>query len=167
MVGAKTKNVQAVQVGGPSGSLIASNEFSRILGYEDLATGGSLIIFDNTRDLLTDVVLNFTDFFIDESCGSCSTCRILPTILKDKLEKILDARGVMQDLKDMEEWGATLRVSRCGLGQTAGNPILTSLKNFRHLYEEKIQKAKDFDSGFDLSKAVKESCEATGRVPNI
>jgi [NiFe] hydrogenase diaphorase moiety large subunit len=167
MVGAAEKNVQAVQVGGPSGSLIGANEFSRILGYEDLATGGSLIIFDKTRDLISDVVLNFTEFFIEESCGSCSTCRILPTILKQKVEKILDARGVMQDLKDLEEWGKTLKASRCGLGQTAANPILTSLKNFRHLYEEKIQKSKDFDSGFDLSKAVKESCEVTGRVPNF
>jgi [NiFe] hydrogenase diaphorase moiety large subunit len=167
MVGATEKSVQAVQVGGPSGSLIAPNEFSRILGYEDLATGGSLIIFDKTRDLISDVVLNFTEFFIEESCGSCSTCRILPSILKQKVEKILDARGVMQDIIDMEEWGKTLKASRCGLGQTAANPILTSIKNFRHLYEEKIQKSKDFDSGFDLSKAVKESCEITGRVPNI
>ncbi len=167
MVGAPFKGIQAVQVGGPSGSLINPEGFSRILGYEDLATGGSLIIFDNTRDLLSDVVLNFTDFFIDESCGSCSTCRILPTVIKHKLEKILDARGVMQDLKDMEEWGLILKVSRCGLGQTAANPILSSLKNFRHLYLEKIQKSKDFDSGFDLSKAVKEACEVTNRVSNI
>ncbi|MBN2486125.1 MAG: NAD(P)H-dependent oxidoreductase subunit E [Bacteroidales bacterium] len=167
MVGASEKNVQAVQVGGPSGSLIGPEEFSRILGYEDLATGGSLIIFDKTRDIISDVVLNFTEFFIEESCGSCSTCRILPSILKQKVEKILDARGVMQDIKDMEEWGKTLKASRCGLGQTAANPILTSIKNFRHLYEEKIQRSKDFDSGFDLSKAVQEACVATGRVPNI
>jgi [NiFe] hydrogenase diaphorase moiety large subunit len=167
MVGASAKEVQAVQVAGPSGSLIGTDDFSRILGYEDLATGGSLIIFNYSRDLLTDVVLNFTEFFIDESCGSCSTCRIMPSILKDKLVKILDARGVAQDLVDMEQWGQTLKASRCGLGQTAGNPILTSLKNFRHLYAEIIQTTKEFDSGFDLSKAVKESCEITGRVPNI
>ncbi len=167
MVGAVPRNVQAVQVGGPSGSLIGSNDFDRILGYEDLATGGSLIIFDKTRDLLSDVVLNFTEFFIDESCGSCSTCRILPSILKNKLEKILDARGVKNDIAEMEEWGKILKASRCGLGQTAANPILTSIKNFRHLYEDKIQKTKDFDSGFDLWRAVKEGCEVTGRVPNI
>ncbi len=165
MVGAS--DVQAVQVGGPSGSLIAPDEFKRILGYEDLATGGSLIIFNSTRDLLTDVVLNFTEFFIEESCGSCSTCRIVPTILKNKLEKILNARGVKSDIKQIEEWGQIVKASRCGLGQTSANPILTSLKNFRHLYEEKIQLSKDYDTGFDLSKAVMESCEVTGRVPNI
>ncbi len=167
MVGAYKPEVQAVQVGGPSGAIISLDEFNRILGYEDLATGGSLIIFGKHRDLLNDVVMNFTEFFIEESCGSCSTCRIVPSILKKKLSKILNARGVMQDIDDMVEWGKILRASRCGLGQTAANPILSSIKNFRHLYEEKVQKDKSFDSGFDLNAAVKESCEVTNRVPNI
>ncbi len=167
MVGAMRDDVQAVQVGGPSGALIAPNEFNRTLGYEDLATGGSLIIFSKHRDLLQDVVLNFTEFFIEESCGSCSTCRIIPSILRNTLVKILDARGVAQDLEDMAEWSKILKASRCGLGQTAANPVLSSLKNFRHLYEEKIQKDKIFDSGFDLSSAVKEACEVTNRIPNI
>jgi [NiFe] hydrogenase diaphorase moiety large subunit len=167
MVGADEENIQAVQVGGPSGSLIGSDEFERTLCFADLATGGSLIIIGNHRDLLTDIVLNFMEFFIEESCGSCSTCRNIPYLMKLKLEKILDARGVPQDLKDLEEWGKILKVSRCGLGQTAGNPILTSLRNFRHLYEEKIQKDKDFDSEFDMSLAVKASCEAAGRIPNL
>lgn len=167
MVGANNEDVQAVQVGGPSGAIISSNEFNRILGYEDLATGGSLIIIGKNRDILTNIVLNFTEFFIEESCGSCSTCRIIPTLLRNKLAKILNARGVKQDIDDIIEWGRILKASRCGLGQTAANPILSSIKNFRHLYEEKIQKNKEFDSGFDLGAAVKESCRVTGRVPNI
>jgi [NiFe] hydrogenase diaphorase moiety large subunit len=167
MVGARQEDVQAVQVGGPSGAIIAPNEFNRILGYEDLATGGSLIIIGKNRDILSDIVLNFMEFFIDESCGSCSTCRILPTLLSNKLVKILNARGVKQDIEDIVEWGKILKASRCGLGQTAANPILSSLKNFRHLYEEKIQKNKEFDSGFDFILSVKESCKVTGRVPNI
>jgi [NiFe] hydrogenase diaphorase moiety large subunit len=167
MVGASKDNVQAVQVGGPSGAIIAPNEFNRMLGYEDLATGGSLIIIGKHRDILTDIVLNFTEFFIEESCGSCSTCRIVPTLLRNKLTKILNARGVKQDIEDMIDWGKILKASRCGLGQTAANPILSSIKNFRYLYEEKIQKNKVFDNGFDLSMAVKESCRVTGRVPNI
>jgi len=167
MVGAGKDEVQAVQVGGPSGAIIGPNEFNRMLGYEDLATGGSLIIIGKNRDILTDIVLNFTEFFIDESCGSCSTCRIVPTLLRNKLTKILNARGVKQDIDDMIEWGKILKASRCGLGQTAANPILSSIKNFRHLYEEKIQKNKIFDNGFDLSAAVKESCRVTGRVPNF
>ncbi|MCK9270768.1 MAG: NAD(P)H-dependent oxidoreductase subunit E [Bacteroidales bacterium] len=165
MVGADEENIQAVQVGGPSGSLIGPDEFDRTLCFADLATGGSLIIIGNHRDLLTDIVLNFTEFFVEESCGSCSTCRNIPYLMKLKLEKILDARGVPQDLKDLEEWGKILKFSRCGLGQTAGNPILSSLRNFRHLYEGKIQMDKEYDSEFDMSQAVKASCEAAGRVP--
>jgi [NiFe] hydrogenase diaphorase moiety large subunit len=167
MVGANKEDVMAVQVGGPSGAIITTNEFNRILGYEDLATGGSLIIIGKQRDILNDIVLNFMDFFIGESCGSCSTCRIVPTLMRNKLNKILNARGVRQDLDDLHEWGKILKASRCGLGQTAGNPILSSLKNFPDLYEEKIQKNKTFDSGFDLNIAVKESAKATGRIPNV
>jgi [NiFe] hydrogenase diaphorase moiety large subunit len=163
MVGAT--DTQAVQVGGPSGALVGPNEFKRRLGYEDLATGGSLIIFNKTRKLLEDVVLNFMEFFIEESCGSCSTCRNIPFILRNKLEKILQGNGVMQDIDDLQEWSKILKFSRCGLGQTAANPITTSLKNFRYLYEEKVQKDKDFFTGFSLASAVKESCEATGRNP--
>jgi [NiFe] hydrogenase diaphorase moiety large subunit len=167
MVGAHRDDVLAVQVGGPSGAIIAENEFKRILGYEDLATGGSLIIIGKNRDILNDIVLNFMDFFIDESCGSCSTCRILPTLLRNKLLKILNARGVKQDIDDMIEWGKILKASRCGLGQTAANPILSSIKNFRYLYDEKIQRNKEYDTGFDLGLSVKESCLVTGRVPNF
>lgn len=163
MVGAT--DTQAVQVGGPSGALVGPNEFKRKLGYEDLATGGSIIIFNKTRRLLEDVVLNFMEFFIEESCGSCSTCRNLPFILKNKLEKILHGNGVMQDIDDLQEWSKILKYSRCGLGQTAANPIITSLKNFRFLYEEKVQKDKDYFTGFSLASAVKESCEAAGRNP--
>ncbi len=163
MTGAE--DVQAVQVGGPSGSLVGTGEFDRTLCYADLSTGGSLMIFNKSRDLLEDVVLNFTEFFIDESCGSCSTCRVMPVILRKQLKKVLDAHGVKQDIKNMEEWGQILKASRCGLGQTAGNPILTSIKNFRYLYDQKIQIGKDFDSGFDLSAAINAASEAVGRVP--
>ncbi len=163
MVGAN--DVQAVQVGGPSGTLVSPSDFDRTLCYADLSTGGSLMIFNKSRDLLENVVLNFTDFFIDESCGSCSTCRIMPVILRDKLIKILNARGVKQDIKDMQEWGKVLKSSRCGLGQTAANPVLTSINNFRYLYDQKIQIGKSFDTGFDLTTAIKDGAETVGRLP--
>ncbi|MDD8019085.1 MAG: NAD(P)H-dependent oxidoreductase subunit E [Bacteroidota bacterium] len=165
MIGAS--DVQAVQVGGPSGTLIAPNEFNRTLSYTDLSTGGSIIIFGKHRDLLKDVVLNFTNFFIDESCGSCSTCRNIPIHLRTKLEKILNARGVDKDIQEMLEWAKILKASRCGLGQTAANPIVSSIKNFRPLYDQKIQHGKDFDSSFDMLKAVQESCDAVSRVPHV
>jgi [NiFe] hydrogenase diaphorase moiety large subunit len=165
MVGAY--NVQAVQVGGPSGTLIGPDEFHRTLGYSDLSTGGSMIIFNKERKLLRDVVLNFMEFFIDESCGSCSTCRNMPEVMKNKLVKILNGYGVKSDLADLSEWGKVLLASRCGLGQTAGNPIISSLKNFRHLYEELIQKDKEFDQGFDLEASVQKSCKYVNRIPKF
>jgi len=165
MVGAP--DCQAVQVGGPSGALIAPNEFRRKLSYEDLATGGSLIIFNESRDLLKDVVLHFTDFFIEESCGSCSTCRIVPVLLRQKLQKIISGNGVLQDIADLEEWSKILKFSRCGLGHTAANPITTSISNFKYQYEQRVQKDRDFDTGFNLAESVKESCDAVGREPNL
>ena len=153
MVGAE--QVQAVQVGGPSGSCIGPNEFERILGYEDLATGGSMIIINNRRDLLKDIVLNFTNFFIEESCGSCTPCRTLPVLMRDKLIKIIDGKGVMQDLMDIERWSGIMKANRCGLGHTSLNPILSTLKNFRQLYLGKIQKEVEYDTGFRLDEAIK------------
>ena len=158
-------DVQAIQVGGPSGMLLGEKGFNRTLSYSDLATGGSMIVFNQSRDILRDVVLNFMNFFIEESCGSCSTCRIMPAVLKDKLLKILNGHGVKQDIEDIESWGKLLKISRCGLGQTAGNPILTSLANFHSLYDNLIQKDKKFDTGFDLDKAVVESCNFVNRKP--
>lgn len=165
MTGADQEDVQAVQVGGPSGTLIGPKEFNRLLCYHDLATGGSLIIIGKQHNLLKDIVTNFTQFFINESCGSCSTCRNITFQMKEKLEKILDGKGIEKDIDDLMEWGKILKVSRCGLGQTSANPIVTSIRNFRHLYDELVAGDKDFESEFDLSEAVKASCDATGRIP--
>ncbi len=183
------ENVQAIQVGGPSGVLIGTRDidhlnktelmnwykpsgmmtaekfFDRKLSYSDLPTGGSMIIFNKDRNLLEEVVMNFMDFFIEESCGSCSTCRSLPQIMKEKLEKILSGAGVRQDIDDLLSWGKVIKVSRCGLGQTAANPILSSILNFRHLYEEHIQAMTDYDNTFDMEGLVKASCDFVGRKP--
>lgn len=155
--------VQGVQVGGPSGTLVGPEKFDRVLCYADLSTGGSLVIFNESRDLLEDVVLNYTSFFIEESCGSCTTCRIMPVILRDKLQKILDARGTMNDIEDMQNWANVLKASRCGLGQTAANPIKTSILNFSHLYHKKIRGVTGYESRFDLNGAIQEALEATGK----
>jgi len=165
MVGAK--DVQAVQVGGPSGNCISPKEFHRKLAYEDLSTGGSLIVIGKERDLLKDIVLNFTEFFIEESCGSCVPCRAMTVQYKHKLEKIIRGNGVVEDLDQMLAWEKVMKSNRCGLGQTAANPILSTIRNFRELYEERLKKDTDFVSEFDLASAVEESCKTAGRVPNL
>ncbi len=164
MVGAEAVKVQAVQVGGPSGSCIASNEFGRVLSYEDLATGGSLIIIGDQHDLLKVVVRNFIDFFVKESCGSCSTCRALTLMYRKTLEKILAGHGKQSDIQAMLDWVPIALASRCGLGHTAPNPIVSTIKNFRHLYEERIVNTDEtFESSFDLETSVAEANEAVGR----
>ncbi len=165
MVGAQ--NTQAVQIGGPSGTLINKDSFSRKICYSDLSTGGSIMIFNKDRDLLGDVVMNFLDFFIDESCGSCVSCRATTNQLRQKLKKILNGKGVSSDIDELIEWSRLTLVSRCGLGQTAANPIKSSIENFPELYEALIQKDKDYDSCFDLEAAVQDSCRLVNRVPNL
>ncbi|MCB2209128.1 MAG: NAD(P)H-dependent oxidoreductase subunit E [Bacteroidetes bacterium] len=181
------EKVQAIQVGGPSGMLIGPRDFDNLsssdlmkwykpsgmmvaekffdrkLSYSDLPTGGSMIIFNTERDLLRDVVMNFMEFFIEESCGSCSTCRNLPYIMKMKLEKILNGHGVRKDIDDLLTWGKTIKVSRCGLGQTAANPILSSILNFRHIYEQHVQAMADYDNTFDIVKSVEAANKYVGR----
>lgn len=161
-------DVQAVQVGGPSGLCIDPSQFSRVIAFEDLATGGSIIIIGKQRDLLHDFVLNFMDFFIEESCGSCAPCRSMNLILRDKLLKILSGSGVKSDIDELLSWSQVGKdTNRCGLGQTAANPIITTIGNFRGLYESYIQTEVDYLSSFDMAQAVAESCEMVGRVPLI
>ncbi|MCF7859386.1 MAG: NAD(P)H-dependent oxidoreductase subunit E [Candidatus Cloacimonetes bacterium] len=165
MVGAE--DVQAVQVGGPSGVCVAPIDFDHKLAYEDLATGGSIIIIGNKRDLLKDIVLNFTEFFLEESCGSCVPCRAMTNQYKKKLEKIIRGNGVAKDLEQMLSWEKVMKANRCGLGQTAANPITCSIRNFRELYESKLKTATDFVSEFDLEAAVQEYCKTANRIPNL
>lgn len=166
MVGAD--DVQAVKVGGPSGVCIDPTHFGRSIAFEDLATGGSMIIIGNQHNLLRDFILPFTNFFIEESCGSCAPCRSLTVILRNKLQKILDGNGTKADIDELYKWALTGRTAnRCGLGQTAANPIITSIENHRNLYEELVKTDQEYLSTFNMEEAVAESCEYVGRVPNI
>ncbi|MEN6310000.1 MAG: NAD(P)H-dependent oxidoreductase subunit E [Acidobacteriota bacterium] len=156
---------KAVQVGGPSGTCLAKSGFQRKICFSDLSTGGSIIIFGPDRDIL-DIVGDFMDFFIEESCGWCTPCRAGNVLLKKKLDKIVQGRGDEQDLKDLESWGKLVKTtSRCGLGQTSPNPILTTLQNFRELYETKVRKGADFVADFDLKDAIQDGCSAAHRQP--
>ena len=165
---ASAENTMAVQVAGPSGRCIGPNEFNKKIAYEELATGGAMIIIGQNRDLLKEVVLNFTDFFIDESCGSCVPCRALMPVLKEKLEKIIQGNGRKGDISDLERLGKMMRtLNRCGLGQTAANPILTTIENFKEKYEALIKEEDEKYYAFDLAASIQESCLAVGRKPNL
>jgi [NiFe] hydrogenase diaphorase moiety large subunit len=85
---------------------------------------------------------------------------------KKKLKKIITGKGVQSDLEQMKEWEQVMKMNRCGLGHTAANPIMTTIKNFPEIYQSKLQD-KDFVSEFDLERAVQESCKTAGRIPNL
>jgi [NiFe] hydrogenase diaphorase moiety large subunit len=166
LVGATS--VQAVQVGGPSGTCINPTQFQREIAFEDLATGGSMIVIGKQRNLLKEVVVNFMDFFIEESCSSCAPCRSLTVILRNKLQKILDGFGTQKDITELHEWTKFMKASnRCGLGQTAANPILSTIENFRSLYEDLVRPEEEFVSTFNMEEAVADSCAYVGRVPKF
>jgi [NiFe] hydrogenase diaphorase moiety large subunit len=159
-------SVQAVQVGGPSGTCINPTQFRREISFEDLATGGSIIVIGKQRNLLREVVVNFMDFFIEESCSSCAPCRSLTVILRNKLQKILDGHGSRSDINELHQWTKYMKAAnRCGLGQTAANPILSTIENFRQLYEDLVIPEEEFISTFNMEEAVAESCAYVGRVP--
>ncbi len=165
---AGTEEVQAVQIGGPSGICIGPKDFKRTISFEDIPTGGAVMIIGAERNLLKDVVLNFTNFFIDESCGSCVPCRAFTVLMRDTLLKIIDGKGVKKDLDNLVEWGEKMKVAnRCGLGQTAANPILTTIENFRELYDNLLVEDTPYEASFNMEKAVAESCDFVDRVPNL
>lgn len=151
-----------VQVGGPSGTFVAMTEFDRRLAFEDLATGGSFIVFDATRDVL-DIARNFTHFFAHESCGFCTPCRVGTSLLRDLLDKICAGHGTPYDLVELTRMAKLVRsTSHCGLGQTAANPILSTLERYPDLYERRL-KAISFEPGFDLDGALSTARRLTGR----
>lgn len=154
-----------VQVGGPSGECVGKSGFDRRLCFDDLATGGSIIVIGSESGII-ETVHNFMDFFIEESCGYCVPCRAGNRIILERFEKIIKGRGTKEDLEELESWcGIVKTMSRCGLGQTSPNPVLTTIKNFPELYKAKLLKSGEYGATFDFDAAVKDSCEAAGRKP--
>ncbi|MEJ2079242.1 MAG: NAD(P)H-dependent oxidoreductase subunit E [Acidobacteriota bacterium] len=162
---AGAKDAQAVQVGGPSGRMVGPAEFNRTICYDDLATGGSIMVFGHGRDLL-EVVDGFLEFFIDESCGFCTPCRVGNVLMKQCLDKIRAGRGTASDLDYLENLAETVkRTSRCGLGQTSPNPVLSSLQSFREHYESiLVREDEGLQSEFSLEESVRQAAEIAGRA---
>ena len=128
LVGAK--NTKAVQIGGASGVCIPKSQFTRTLAYEDVATGGSVMIFNESRNML-HVLKNFMEFFVDESCGQCTPCRIGNVKLLEGVEMIEKGTYTFAHINKLKELGRTMQVaSKCGLGQSSPNPFISILENF-------------------------------------
>jgi len=156
------KDIQAVQIGGPAGTLINSYGFNRRICFEDLSTGGSFMVFDQSRDIL-NVIRNFAHFFAHESCGFCTPCRVGTTLLGNGLDKIACGRGTQYDLDELQRMAMLVRRrSHCGLGQTAANPVLDGLQRFPHAFERHLASG-DFEPHFDLDAALEEARQISHR----
>ena len=154
MVGAE--GPRAVQISGPAGEMVsASADADRMLAFEDISCGGSFMVFNAQRDLL-GVVRDFMQFFVDESCGICVPCRAGNVVLRQKVDLVIDGRADQSDLDDMVQWGGVIaKTSRCGLGTTSPNPILTTLVKFPEVYSDRLHKQDgDLLLSFDIDAAL-------------
>ena len=142
------KEFLAIQTGGPSGGCLTKDELDVPIDYQSLVKAGSMMgsggaIVMDEDNCMVDVAKFYMEFIRDESCGKCTPCRIGTKRLLEILEKITRGQGEMSDLDDLESLAASIADGAlCGLGQTAANPILSTLKKFRHVYEEHINEKK-------------------------
>ena len=139
------RKFKAAQTGGPSGGCIPEQNLDTPIDYESLKEIGSmmgsggLIVMDDTK-CMVNLARFYQDFIVSESCGKCTPCRIGTKRLLEILTKICDGNGTEEDLKNLEELSnMVVTASLCGLGQTAPNPILSTLKFFREEYEEHVR----------------------------
>ena len=138
------KAFKAAQTGGPSGGMIPPQFLDTPIDYENLAKIGSimgsggLIVMDED-DCIPNIAKFYLDFTVDESCGKCAPCRIGGRKLLNYLDKICDGKGTHEDIENMREISEAMsRASLCGLGQTASNPVQSSLRYFMDEYKEHI-----------------------------
>ena len=139
------KRVKAVQSGGPSGGCVPAANFDVAIDYESLAQlgaimgSGGMVVMDEDN-CMVDVARYFIEFTHSESCGKCIPCRTGLDQGLRMLKKITGGRGDESDLQDLEELAQMIKeMSLCGLGQTAPNPVLTTLRYFRREYEEHLR----------------------------
>jgi [NiFe] hydrogenase diaphorase moiety large subunit len=149
------EDAAAVQVGGPSGTMIGRDRFDRRLTFDDLATGGAIIIFNSTRNIL-EIVEYYMSFFVHESCGYCTPCRVGNVFLQKAIAKFRKGLANPEDIEYLRDLCATIiETSRCGLGITAPNPVLTTLRSFPLIYSTMTKPTKDgIRDTFDIQAAI-------------
>ena len=138
------KKFKAAQTGGPSGGCIPASLIDTPIDYDSLTAIGSmmgsggLIVMDEDS-CMVDIAKFFLEFVVDESCGKCTPCRIGTRRLLELLEQITDGRGTLQTIQDIEDLAAHMKDSAlCALGQSAPNPVLSTLRYFREEYEAHV-----------------------------
>ncbi|NCC96514.1 MAG: 4Fe-4S dicluster domain-containing protein, partial [Synergistales bacterium] len=139
------KKFKAVQTGGPSGGCLTEKDLDTPIDFDNLIAAGSMmgsggmIVVDET-DCMPAVAKFYLGFTVEESCGKCTPCRVGNKRLHEILEKITDGKGTMEDLKTLKDLSNVIKdTSLCGLGQTAPNPVLSTLNSFWDEYVAHVQ----------------------------
>ena len=138
------KKFKAIQTGGPSGGCLTEKDLDVEIDFDSLVARGSMMgsggaIVMDEDNCMVDVAKFYMEFICDESCGKCSPCRIGTKRMLEILTKITKGKGTPKDLEDLQELAsATKSNSLCALGQTAANPILSTMKNFPEEYEAHV-----------------------------
>jgi [NiFe] hydrogenase diaphorase moiety large subunit len=148
---------QYVQIGGPSGECISIDEVDRTIAIDDLRCGGSFMIFNESRDILS-ILRNFTRFFKDESCGLCTPCRAGNFIIEKKLDLFASKLAHKSDSDEVRSWGKIMQLTcRCGLGKAAPNALLTAQEKFPDYFDSIVDQNPDrLSKGFNIRAAVRE-----------
>jgi len=129
-------------------------QYSQKMRAVGLRSGGSFMVFNKSRDLLY-TLKNIADFFVDESCGVCVPCRTGNFLLNKKLNKIILCHADANDLDEIKEWSTIIKQSsRCGLGKTSTNCLLSAMLKFPEEFQKYLLADSDFNHSFDLSKAT-------------
>ena len=142
------KKFKAVQTGGPSGGCLPAELLDTPVDYDNLIAAGSMMgsggmIVMDEDNCMVDIARFFLDFTVDESCGKCAPCRIGTKRMQEILERIVEGKGEEGDIEKLENLAKTIKATAlCGLGQTAPNPVLSTIKFFRHEYEAHIRDKK-------------------------
>jgi NADH:ubiquinone oxidoreductase subunit F (NADH-binding)/Pyruvate/2-oxoacid:ferredoxin oxidoreductase delta subunit len=141
------KKFKAMQAGGPSGGCIPESQLDLVLDYEQMAEAGSMIssgmVIMDENTCMVDMARYFVDFLKDESCGKCVACREGIKQMLDILTDITEGRGKEGDVELLEELGEAVKVTAlCGLGKTAPNPVLSTIRYFRNEYDAHIRDKK-------------------------
>jgi NADP-reducing hydrogenase subunit HndC len=142
---ADKKEFKAVQIGGPSGACLPASLLDIEVDFDSLneagammGSGGLVVMDDST--CMVDTARFFTDFSVDESCGKCVPCRVGMKVMLNILNRIVEGKGEAEDIERLERLGRHIKeTSHCGLGKTAPNPVLSTIRYFRKEYEAHIQ----------------------------
>ena len=139
------KKFKAVQTGGPSGGCLPESLLDTPVDYDNLIAAGSMMgsggmIVMDEDNCMVDIARFYLDFIVDESCGKCAPCRIGTKRMKEILDRIVEGKGEEGDIEKLQTLAETIKnTALCGLGQTAPNPVLSTLKFFRDEYEAHIK----------------------------